>query len=838
MKKTTRILSMLLTVMLVLSSFPAASAFSYNQMMSELSIRGYEITTVAPGVSHINLRASNSGGNQNIQAIEFDPKSEYTELRAGKSQGYVWSTQTVNKIANNMSDTENGGDVAVAAINGDFFTFGVGVPHGIFIEDGIILSTPPQYYAAFGLTYDNEPFIVRHGTILDKEFRINGVLVNVAGINMAHSKDSESIMLYTEEYARGTKTGSETYELRCSINSGEVRHGDTLNFTVVEINDSVGNTTLGDGYVVLSAQGAQSIATLKQLAVGDTLDMSFRFNEFWSNVKFAIGGIELLLKDGEVYSTSDSSNQPRTSIGIREDGTVVMATIDGRKAAGSVGMSYKTAAEAMRALGCKDALNLDGGGSTTFVLRTPGAMETSVVNNVSGGSPRQVANALVLMNVSPTLEATHLTVSPSSRLVLLGGDYSFSVTGAYDDNYKPHPIPGPIFWQTDSFVHTISDSGVLSAAECGTFTVTATDGAVSGTAKIEIIDTVSEITTDKTEIIAKPGETVEIAAHAKYNGNDVSASPDLFFWDAPQSLGTFNEPGKLTLSDNAISGDITVSYGSATATVKIKTETKPREITGFETDDVSFTPVGISTKVNPTAKLESILQFAHSGNRSLKVYYNFLNTTGSVGSYFTVSPTSKNTSAYHLTDVPQKLGMMVYGDGSGIELRSIVEDASGKQHSLSYGAIAHTGWKYMDTTLPDGITGPIYVKVPVHLVSNPAKLTQGVLYFDNLRAVYSDISEDLVSPTVTKVWPSHREVITTKTPSFGIILSDDTAIDPNTIELYINGISCSSPSFDVSSGKVSYSVKQALKAGKHTAIIRARDKNGNPLFEEWYFEVK
>ena len=134
-----------------------------------------------------------------------------------------------------MSDIS--GDVAVAAINGDYFTFGVGVPHGVFIDDGKILSTPPQYYAAFGLTYDNEPFIVRHGTILDKIFRIDGGLVDVAGINMTHAKDADSLILYTSDYARGTKTGAETYELRCRMNYGEVRHGNTVNFTVEEVFD-------------------------------------------------------------------------------------------------------------------------------------------------------------------------------------------------------------------------------------------------------------------------------------------------------------------------------------------------------------------------------------------------------------------------------------------------------------------------------------------------------------------------------------------------------------------------------------------------------------------------
>lgn len=842
MRKSKKIISALLTAALVIALVPAASAFQYTQMTEELSVEGYEITTVAPDTRHITLRASNSSGKQNINAVEFDPQNPYTVLRAGLSAGYVYSTQTVNTIANNMSNT-NGGDTAIAAINADFFTFGVGVPHGVFIDDGKILSTPPQYSAAFGLTYDNEPFIMRHGTILDKIFRIDGALVDVAGINMTHTSGTDSLMLYTADYARGTKTGTETYELRCRVNFGEVRHGGTINFTVEEIYDAVGNTSLGEGFVVLSAQGAR-IADLKKLSVGDTLEMAFRFNEFWSNVKFAVGGNELLLQNGEIYSTADKSNQPRTSIGIREDGTVVMATFDGRGAGNAVGMSYQTAAEAMRALGCVDALNLDGGGSTTFVLRTPGAMKTSVVNNVSGSSPRQVANAIVLMNTAPTSYAKALVLSPASRLVMAGGEYDFAVSAAYDDNYKPCTVPSPIEWETDSDINEITDEGKLFARAAGTTTVTAYGGAASGSAKVEIVDNVSEIVTDKTEITAKAGETVEIGASATLDGRAVEGSPELFGWSAPESLGTFTEPGKLTLSETAVEGVVTVSYGDVSATVRITPETPPVTLSDFETDDVMFVPVGISTKVNPNLKLETERNLVHFGKRSLKVYYNFLNTQGSVGSYYMISPESADTSAYTLSAIPKKLGMTVLGDGSGVELRSLIVDANGVQHSVSYGKIEHTGWQYMEASLPENLSGPIYVKVPVHLVSNPEKPTQGCLYFDRLRAVYSDIDEDLTPPLITKAWPSSNMLIYAKNPSIGVILRDESAtdkdagLDPDTVEIWVNGYNCTDREYNTETGKISYTVKNALKAGKHTILVRARDRAGNLMIREWKFEVR
>ncbi len=823
-----------------------AFAFSYSDMSAAFGITNYEITTVAPEANHISLTAWDMSGIQNINAIEFNPQNPYTSLRAGKSAGYVYSAQTVNTMVNNMSDLE--GDVAVAAVNGDFFDFGVGVPHGIFIDEGIILSTPPQYYAAFGLTYDNEPFIVRHGTILDKEFRINGILCDITGINNAHAKGKDSLMLYTADYARGTKTGTETYELRCRVDSGEVRHGDTLRFTVEEIFDAVGNTALGEGYIVLSAQGSR-IEDLKKLAVGETHEINFRFNEFWSNVKFAVGGIELLLKDGEVYSTADTARQPRTSIGIRADGTVVMATFDGRQI-DAVGMSYQTAAEAMRALGCVDALNLDGGGSTTFVLRQPGYEKTDVVNKVSGASPRQVANALVLMNTAPTTNPSRFSLSPKSREVLIGGAYDFDVVGAYDENYKPSKVPEDIEWYTDS-IGDIDENGTFYAAESGTFTVEASEGRASGSAHVTVYDVLSEIKTDRSAIKAEPGETITLSATAIVDGKEIESTPDLFAWDVPEEVGIFTEPGVLTVSETAISGEVTISYGYTSASVRIELdapevpeeppvpEIPPRPITEFEGDEVSFVPVGISTKVAPNWKYETEKEFVYDGLRSLKVYYNFLNTEGSVGSYYMISPESADNSAFKVAELPKKLGMFVYGDGSGVELRSILEGVSGKQYHLSYGKIEHTGWQYMDVAIPEDITEEVYIKVPVHLVSNPEKLTQGCLYFDKLRAVYSDIDDDMTAPHITKAWPDDGMLTYGRTPSLGIILADDASkIVPETVELIVNGWDCPDRTFDEATGKVSYTIKLPLKDGFHTVFIRARDERGNLLAKEWKFEVR
>ena len=64
-----------------------------------------------------------------------------------------------------------------------------------------------------------------------------------------------------------------------------------------------------------------------------------------------------------------ASRQPRTLAGVRADGTLLLVTVDGRRPGWSVGMTLPEAARLMRSLGARDALNLDGGGSSAMTVR-------------------------------------------------------------------------------------------------------------------------------------------------------------------------------------------------------------------------------------------------------------------------------------------------------------------------------------------------------------------------------------------------------------------------------------------------------------------------------------
>src|SRR5207245_783991 len=92
---------------------------------------------------------------------------------------------------------------------------------------------------------------------------------------------------------------------------------------------------------------------------------------------------------------------PRIGIGVRRDGTMFFAEVDGRQTGFSRGLTMSDFADYMLSLGAYNAIHLDSGGSATFTTRTPGTDTVQVVNRPSDGEERPVANGFLLVSSAP-----------------------------------------------------------------------------------------------------------------------------------------------------------------------------------------------------------------------------------------------------------------------------------------------------------------------------------------------------------------------------------------------------------------------------------------------------
>src|SRR5699024_2554643 len=104
--------------------------------------------------------------------------------------------------------------------------------------------------------------------------------------------------------------------------------------------------------------------------------------------------VESLLDPNE---SSNTDKHPRTMLATK-DGKLYMIAVDGRQAGHSDGMTLPGAAEYLHTLGMTEAINIDGGGSTTYYAREPGETHPKLLNHPSEHHERPVGNSLVVVS--------------------------------------------------------------------------------------------------------------------------------------------------------------------------------------------------------------------------------------------------------------------------------------------------------------------------------------------------------------------------------------------------------------------------------------------------------
>jgi exopolysaccharide biosynthesis protein len=108
-----------------------------------------------------------------------------------------------------------------------------------------------------------------------------------------------------------------------------------------------------------------------------------------------VAGNTMLVEAGAAVSQRSKVRHPRTAVGLDATGDkLVLLVVDGRKPGRAVGMSYDELAAEMLRHGCRQALNLDGGGSSVMAVRDASAGGYHILNEPSDGRERAVANAL------------------------------------------------------------------------------------------------------------------------------------------------------------------------------------------------------------------------------------------------------------------------------------------------------------------------------------------------------------------------------------------------------------------------------------------------------------
>ena len=304
-----------------------------------------------------------------------------TTLGKGKTLGMA----TVSEQLKNFTSE----DQPVAAINGDFYhntaTY-PGDPRDLQIHQGELISAP-RGHACFWMDSMGNP----HMTNIESRFRVIWPDGKTTPFGLNEERQADQAVLYTSAIGASTRTGAgrefvfATESSRSQLKAGEIRQ-----VRIREIREK-GNTQLTPETMVLSI-APDLLQTLPKLTPGSTAQIAMETIPDLSGVQVAIGGGPTLVRNGQAMEwTGFQMRHPRVAIGWN-DNFIFLVEVDGRQRALSVGMTFPELASYMVKLGCKEAMNMDGGGSATLWVCG------NVINSPSEGKERPGANALVVLH--------------------------------------------------------------------------------------------------------------------------------------------------------------------------------------------------------------------------------------------------------------------------------------------------------------------------------------------------------------------------------------------------------------------------------------------------------
>ena len=387
---------------------------------------------------YIGTTTANQFYAQSVNTLEIPNNGkakvvQWTYLPSSSTFG--WTLTTVTKMASNY-ELYNPGYKVIAAINGDFFDISSEGAYGPLLKTtrGVGVSDGEVIRAMDARGLENNPLTIG--------FKNNGEADNyVQGGKIEFSKN-HMLTLYDEE-------GNVIEELEIKYINSEPSDGEIAVYYSYPTGVNPENKAQGyelvempanSAYIcenpdrlvpssdtVLYAKGALKEATeTKELAWGTfgivTTDQEIRKKidsasivrvqrnviGDYADCDNIGGGVFPLLLNGQKFFEQNPERHPRTMIGAKADGSIVMATVDGRQTSSDMyGMTSDELGATMQYYGCVSAVNLDGGGSTTIAIRDENN-QFRILNSPSDGSLRNDANCYLVVMKQADFDVTSI----------------------------------------------------------------------------------------------------------------------------------------------------------------------------------------------------------------------------------------------------------------------------------------------------------------------------------------------------------------------------------------------------------------------------------------------
>ncbi|MEO3977906.1 phosphodiester glycosidase family protein [Streptomyces sp. CAU 1734] len=626
------------------------------------------------------------------------------------SPGRVAARATVSELA--ARHDPGPGRRTVAALNGDFFDIGrTDAPLGPGISAGELTHSPVAgAERAIGIGPGAAGRVLR--------LHVEGTLtlpsgsVPLGAYNAAHVP-RDGVGAYTAGWGsadRALTTGT----------AGPVAEAVVRDGKVAATAPRPGGGPIEPGTTVLVGREAGA-ARLAALRPGDPVELAYRPRTADGGPvpRTAVGGREPLVVDGVPQNHEGRGNNapaPRTAVGFSADGrTMRIVTVDGRQA-DSGGVTLTELGVMMRRAGAHNALNLDGGGSSTLLARRPGGDALPVENSPSDGGERTVPNGLALTVPAGSGEprgyhVETLTPAPAAPTAdpVRGGHpervfpgLTRRLTAAGHDETHGPAAGAPRWRSLNPSAGTVNPRGVFRARHSGRAVVRAERAGVHGGIALTVLDRLTRIEPTTRRVgLAAGGDSgsfgiLGLDAH----GNSAPVEPS--------DLRLAYDPALLTVRDDG-AGSFTVTSrtpggaGRITATVRGLSTTLAVTTGLAEQPAAAFDDAGSWTFGQARADGSVAATPGGRNGTGLELTYDFTRSTATRAAY-AIPP-----RPIPVPGGPQSFTLWIRGDGKGAWPTLHLRDAAGSDQLLRGPHLTWTGWRQVTFTVPPGAPAPLAV---------------------------------------------------------------------------------------------------------------------------------